>query len=890
MTTEKQEKFDVAIIGVGVGANYGSVLTYYSLYKTIESFGKTALMVSKIGASGKDPELQDNHAIRFANRHYNLSKVYSKENVGDLNDIVDTFILGSDQVWNYGISQHFGKAFYLDFAEDDKRKISYASSFGHAHDFAPADEIPKISRLMERFNAISVREDSGVEIAKNVYGIPAKHVVDPIFLLSNEDFLALASMSERDVSSPYLLAYILDPTPEKKAAIEHLAQKLGLRIRIILDGLPHLFEENKIKMNIEGAVESGVEVYDLLKLYAHCSYVVTDSFHGTVFALKFHKPFATVGNKRRGMVRFDSLFRQIGDRSHFTLDASKIISEDERFLAPLDYDEIGAKLTESANESREWLRAAINKSIRNTISRNKKGSGWYEMKLSVTKRRISDAISGLTRFAHFHLKKIRYTLHPPRFSTDSAAWAITNNPRGCQLAVMSPEGAQRGNLAWCDLPAPLNRRAAYEVSITWSVKTEARSVNLHLRNPLTGRFIVVGTIPVIDGSSVMHTDTISFVVPGESFSQIMLGAVHFTGKDAGTEIRSISVRSINPKSVVPNSPSIPAQIGGKSPASVAGELSRLDSNRFVAAYAQKRISRSLDNSRALMMFYSHGFEKGLSRTKGFRAGFGEATMAGLAREMNRWVEEGQSRQDSFFQISAAVLRTYFDRHDALGVDVSQFWRQFSPSVQQEIKKADATLGGALPANCVREHLTMLQPQRSFVDVAFGRRSVREFTSETVSDDDIQKAVRIAMQAPSVCNRQPVRVHQFDDADTIRAVLELQGGFRGYKIPPKLLLVSSELKAMVGAVERNQAFVDGGLFMMLLLLAFEQLGLGTCSLNTAMSYEREESARRILNIPESQVFISFVAVGHYEESVSVPRSARISVEEVLVTHGDLPAAL
>ena len=883
MTTEKQKKFDVAIIGVGVGANYGSVLTYYSLYKTIESFGKTALMVSKIGASEKDPELQNNHAIRFAKKHYNLSKVYRKENVGDLNEIVDTFILGSDQVWNYGISQHFGKAFYLDFAEDDKRKISYASSFGHAHDFAPADEIPKISRLMERFNAISVREDSGVEIAKNVYGIPAKHVVDPIFLLPNEDFLALASVSKRDVSSPYLLAYILDPTPEKKAAIEHLAQKLGLRIRIILDGLPHLFEENKIKMNIEGAVESGIEVYDLLKLYAHCSYVVTDSFHGTVFALKFQKPFATVGNKRRGMVRFDSLFRLIGDRSHFTLDATKIVSEDERFLAPVDYKEITAKLTQGANESREWLRAAINRPMRDTIARRKKRGGWYRMKISVAKRRISNAISGLRKLAFFHLTKTSHTLRPPRFLTESSSWVIANGSNSSELSLVSPEFARRGNLAWCDLPAPLNRKAAYELSITWSVKTEARSVNLHLRNPLTSKFVVAGTLPVVSGGSVMHTDTISFVVPGEGFSQLMLGAVHFTGINAGAEIRSISVRTIDPKSVVPNSRSAPAQRASKDPAIVARELSFLDSERFVAAYAQQRISRSVDNSRALMMFYSHGLEKGLSRATGFRAGFGEATMASLAREMNRWVEDDRSRHDSFYRISAAVLRTYFDRHAAHSVDVSRFWSQFSRTVQQDIENADVTLGGALPASSTREPVTAPQPQRSFVDVAFGRRSVREFTSTAVSDDNVQKAVQIAMQAPSVCNRQPVRVHQFDDADTIRAVLELQGGFRGYKIPPKLLLVTSELKAMVGAVERNQAFVDGGLFMMLLLLAFEELGLGTCSLNTAMSYDREEAARRILNIPASQVFISFVAVGHYDLSVTVPRSARIPVEEVLVPH-------
>ncbi|MFT3688953.1 hypothetical protein [Paenirhodobacter sp.] len=72
--------------------------------------------------------------------------------------------------------------------------------------------------------------------------------------------------------------------------------------------------------------------------------------------------------------------------------------------------------------------------------------------------------------------------------------------------------------------------------------------------------------------------------------------------------------------------------------------------------------------------------------------------------------------------------------------------------------------------------------------------------------------------------------------------------------------------------------------MLLLLGLEEVGLGSCSLNTAMSHEREEAARRILSIPESEVFISFVAVGHYDPAVMVPRSKRIGVDEVLVRHG------
>src|SRR5690606_35069643 len=105
MDNQANEKYDVAIIGVGVGANYGSVLTYYSLYQTVQSFGNKVLMVSKSGARADDPKIQNTHAIKFARKHYNLSKICSERTVHELIRVANTFVIGADQVWNYGISQ-----------------------------------------------------------------------------------------------------------------------------------------------------------------------------------------------------------------------------------------------------------------------------------------------------------------------------------------------------------------------------------------------------------------------------------------------------------------------------------------------------------------------------------------------------------------------------------------------------------------------------------------------------------------------------------------------------------------------------------------------------------------------------------------------------------------
>lgn len=885
MTNQKSGKYDVGVVGVGVGANYGSVLTYYSLYKAIEAFGKSVLLVSKIGAKANDPEIQNTHAIRFAKEHYNLSKVYSQTTVHELNDLVDTFVIGSDQVWNYGVSQHFGKSFYLDFARDDKRKISYATSFGHEKDFSPPEEIPNISALMRRFNAISVREDSGVTIAQNVYGIPATHVIDPIFLTTADDYIKLSQRSTKDVSEPYLLAYILDPTPEKRDAILHMANKMGLKVRVILDGWPHLFAENSEKMGIPGAVEADVEAYDFLKLYANCAYVVTDSFHGTAFALKFSKPFASIGNKRRGMTRFKSILKLVGLQDRFTLNPKDIIERDEHFMSPVDYVRVNKVLEQDTKRSREWLGAALKRPVKNTVS-EAPATHVGARTISNASKHLSRALGITSQVAALvgdRLGKRSFKISAPQFTTNNAAWVVKPGPQATELALSSPEACARGNLVWCDFPAPLRNGGAYEMTIEWVVRSPASTVNIHLRNPKTGKFKVVGAVAVGNQRGVPRTDKISFVTPDDGFSQFMLGALHFPGPAGGAEIRSIAVRPILPQAVVPNAASAAGKSIRRDPLATVKDLSQTDSDRFIKAYAHHRISRSLGNARSLLMFYSHGFEKGLSRTDNFRPGFGDASMAPLAKEMNKWLSAGNSDTDSFFLIAASVMHIYFARHQDLGVDVSHFWKLFDPKVQAAIERAGEDLGGAIAANEVREPVVQGPSNRSFSDVVFSRRSVREFTSAPVDDASIRQAVEIALQAPSVCNRQPVRVHQFDNVDMMRAALELQGGFRGYKMPPKLLLVTSDLSAFVGAVERNQAFIDGGLFMMLLLLGLEQMGLGACSLNTAMSREKEQSVRRLLGIPDSQVFISFIAVGHFDSDVMVPRSKRIPVDEIVIGH-------
>lgn len=364
------KKYDVGILGVWMGCNYGSIMTYYALNQMIESMGYSVLMIDKIRNEriGRDVELEMTHSRRFAKEHYNISPSLTLSEYTKLNDHCDTFIVGSDQVWNYGISKHSGKKFYLDFADDSKRKIAYATSFGHGIDFAPDDERKVISGLMKRFDAISMREDDGVRICRDVYGVDSTQVLDPVFMVDPEKvYKPLIDKSTHHEDEPFIAAYILDPTPEKREALLHVSEKLGgIKIINLLDGLPWLFEENKKKMDLDNCIEN-LQVEDWLYYLSNSQFVVTDSCHGASFAMIFRKNFISITNKRRGFSRFKSLSELFGFKNRLVTDVSRIMTDDSLF-EPLDYNVISVIMEKERDRSYKWLKNAM------TAPRESKGA------------------------------------------------------------------------------------------------------------------------------------------------------------------------------------------------------------------------------------------------------------------------------------------------------------------------------------------------------------------------------------------------------------------------------------------------------------------------------------------------------------------------------------
>lgn len=354
-----KKHYDVAIAGFWYGYNYGSLLNGYATYRIFKSFGKDVLMIQKPNSDESDPEISSGHNTMFVRRNYeadSISESLPYSRLSELNDICDCFCAGSDQIWNFFIS--FEENMYLPFVKDDKKIISFATSFGHKNDDVPQEAKLRISQYLKRFSAISVREQFDLDILKADYGLKGELVLEPVFCVEKEIFDELAEKSDFNEDKPYIFSYILDPTPQKREAILFYEKITGLKVVNILDGVPHSFLQNKDILDMPNILENA-SAEDFLCAVKNSAFVITDSFHGTAFSIIFQKPFLSIGNYGRGFERFTDLLGRLNLMDRLVFDPENI-PHDESFLLPVDYTETNKIIAEEAKKTVDWIRYAVN--------------------------------------------------------------------------------------------------------------------------------------------------------------------------------------------------------------------------------------------------------------------------------------------------------------------------------------------------------------------------------------------------------------------------------------------------------------------------------------------------------------------------------------------------
>ena len=209
----------------------------------------------------------------------------------------DAFVVGSDQVWRsrlvYPIADYF-----FDFIHYPAKFLSYAASFGVDFPEYSDEEKKRCGSLIERFSAISVREQSGVNLIKDVYHWKCDPVVmpDPTLLLSQEEYINIIKNHKTNLPRIELFCYILDKTVGKDEVIKLLSDKYSLKPYVIY-------------LNEKGCVPP---VEEWLACFEKAKFIFTDSFHGSVFSIIFRKPFLAYGNTSRGLTRIASLLDSFG--------------------------------------------------------------------------------------------------------------------------------------------------------------------------------------------------------------------------------------------------------------------------------------------------------------------------------------------------------------------------------------------------------------------------------------------------------------------------------------------------------------------------------------------------------------------------------------------------
>ena len=259
----------------------------------------------------------------------------------------NVIITGSDQVWNPQITNGLSDIYTLNFGKDNIKRISYAASLGNNKiDKKMQEEYKnKISKL----DYISVREESCAKALKKIIKDKKISVVlDPTLLLSRNDWDKIASEGIKE-KNKYILAYIVEKNPEQVKIVDKISELTGLKV-------VHFEKIGHYKNILKSAYTYGPESF--VSLIKNAEYVITTSFHATVFSIIFNKKFWVVPHKTTGSRVTDLLAKlDISDRVVNTLEEFNKKDYNEE----IDYNKVNKILEEEREKSIKWLKDAIEK-------------------------------------------------------------------------------------------------------------------------------------------------------------------------------------------------------------------------------------------------------------------------------------------------------------------------------------------------------------------------------------------------------------------------------------------------------------------------------------------------------------------------------------------------
>ncbi len=279
-----------------------------------------------------------------------------------------------------------------------------------------------------------------------------------------------------------------------------------------------------------------------------------------------------------------------------------------------------------------------------------------------------------------------------------------------------------------------------------------------------------------------------------------------------------------------------------------------------------------------ILIVAHAIEKGLSLSNP-RLFFGKAKL----RYMLRMVDEYDGNFSGFpLEMASGAVRDYISIHEGKGGDV------ILDELHASLSEGSKLYGYAPKGGYKRsEELRLISEDErdTCLDFMRSRYSCRNYEPKVVPEELVERIVELSQTAPSQCNRQSVRIHCYQKKEHIERLLKLQGGTSGFtERVYNLFIVTSEITAWGGYGQRNQGFVDGGLFGQSLMLACHAHGLVSCGLNLAVDNAKEAMIKKEGGIHPRERLVMMLSFG-YPGTVNLKgaRSPRIPVGAVLTHH-------
>lgn len=336
----------------------GNSIVDFALYSVLRDNGFSVLMVNLLAESQKGWGWKD----IFISQPYELTDVKEMENSckKELNDSCEMFLLGSDQVLRAGFVReaHFNNCLY--WVNSAKYKAAYAASFG-SDIYEDEKSRKKAGFFLHRFQKISVREKSGVNLLKRQFGLDGDWVLDPTFLCDRKHYEKLAQRGiSRIPKEKYVAAYLLDMEDLGKCAVKAIEKKCGVKAHLaILES--QIRSEDGYLSDMNTMPKAKLEEW--LALIQNSEFVITDSFHGLCFSLIFQKDFLVIFDKEcwRGNARFDSLLSLLHLTDRIIYSAEELIHALE--LPDIDYSMVNAILKQEKDKSRKWLMDVLHQGL-----------------------------------------------------------------------------------------------------------------------------------------------------------------------------------------------------------------------------------------------------------------------------------------------------------------------------------------------------------------------------------------------------------------------------------------------------------------------------------------------------------------------------------------------